>query len=859
MKKTLLLILALILIIPGVHAICSAPPISKFPGFQVRFTGYVHEGVRTPVDEFSIKPTFVFPGGATFEVYKYGEDYERFTVMAGGYYRGMDNDIIIELEGTSGTESNITVYTGNRARLKANISINPEVNYNKILNSSLPAVRAGRELYLTITLNNTGALPAENISVEPLLKDFKVLTHPENFTAFLCPGNKASFSYILLAPLLWKITNYSLPVKVKYSYSNEQTGNSRVKEDVFKGNLTVVGESYVSITKMVRYPYNFKKMRTESYALVGQKVYVTVEINNTGRFFDFLGKVDDILPQGLKLVQGKTFWEGRLPPGYTVYLNYVLTASAPADYHTYSLVEYKGEYGNVVAKNKSEIRIIKFVELKPQIEVIENIHTNNGFNTSKIVMNPNETANVSVVIKNTGSAVAYGVNAGVKTNLETEGNSGIKLDSLAPGKEVSYTYILKANRQGKYEVTTEVTYRDEFSNLYSSTSSKYIYVDSPAISLNMESRINNGKLFFEIEAKNVGTRAARNLIITVDYPKNFRLISGQSVNSYSILGAGKTTGKYDITFLIPGVKSTKTFDFLVETSYNDQFYHNYKEELVKSIELRPLSQNAILGISGKNLYKLDEKGLIEVYIKNTGAKAENFILNVAVPENIEYLPMYGKKDREVFLKPGESFSYKFSVKAVTGGDGSITAHADYGGITAESELRFRVEGPVIEVYSVTPKEKIVVRKEFTLKYIIKNIGYGPALNMKAITSLPKNIEPIGAESKIGRLDVQKEKEIAIHLRANKNGKYISKLVVSWSDEGGKNYLSTTESKIDVPVIVIKESSKARSVSKKINARVEEKAKILLIKKIAIILTSFLLFAAVVIFIIRAGKRDKYDF
>ncbi len=859
MKKRLLLILTLILIIPGVHATCSAPPISKFPGFQERFSGLIPEGIKTTVDGFSIKPIFVFPGGATFEVYRYGEDYERFTVMAGEYYRGVDNDIIIELEWTSGTRSNITVYTENMAKLKANITINPEVNYNKILNSPLPAVRAGRELYLTITLNNTGELPAENISVEPLLKDFKVLTHPENFTAFLCTGNKASFSYILLAPLLWKITNYSIPVKVEYGYFNEQTGNSRIKEDVFKGNLTVVGESYVSITKTVRYPYNFKKMRTESYALVGQKVYVTVGIRNTGRFFDFLGRVDEILPQGLKVVQGKTFWDGRLPPGYTVYLNYVLTASAPADYHTYSLVEYKGEYGNVVAKNKSKIRIIKFVESKPEIEVVENIHTRTGFNTSKIVMNPNETANISVVIKNIGSAVAYGVNAGVKTNLETEGNSEIELDSLAPGKEVSYTYILKANRQGKYKVTTEVTYRDEFSNLYSSTSSKYIYVDSPAISLNMESRINNEKLFFEIEAKNVGTRAARNLIITVDYPENFRLISGQSVNSYSILGAGKTTGKYDITFLIPGVKSTETFNFRIETSYNDQFYHNYKEELVKSIELMPISLNAMLRVSGKNLYNLDEKGLIEVYIKNTGTKAENFRLNVVVPENIEYLPVYGKKDREVFLKPGESFSYKFGVKAVTGGDGSITAHADYGSITAESELRFRVKGPVIDVYSVTPEEKIAVGKEFTLKYIIKNTGYGPALNIKAITSLPENIEPAGSESEIGRLDAQKEKEIEIHLKARKSGKYTSKLEVSWSDERGKNYLSTAESNIDVIGTEIKGISKAGSASEKINAGVEEKAKILLIKKIAIILTFFLLFAAGVIFLIRAGRRDKYDF
>lgn len=789
------LVIPLVILLVSTHSCycqCETPP-SLFPGYHERFTGTILEGTDYTFMEYEIKLKQVFSEAATFELYRNGVEYERFSLTVGKYHKAKDNDVLVTLNSVSGNQANITLYTQDIAILNANISIVPDVNYSSLINSSFTAVRSGAHMDVDVVLNNTGELPAQNITIEPLLKDFEIISGSSKNITQLCPGSTALISLRLKAPLLWEITNYTLPFRVTYSYFNPQTGKTARVTDLFTANLTVVGESRIAIYKKVRYPYDFEKMQTRDYALVGERITITVEIKNTGKVFDFIGSVREILPSGLEVVEGRTEWNGRISPGESAYLSYVVTSKTPAEYTTYSLVEYRDEHGIVFSRNRSKEVVVKFLELKPEV-VVE--HRAEETFLNRVTLEMNTSTNLSIVVENRGSAPALDISIKPETQLITDAKL-VGIDLLKPGEIKTYTFQITGNRQGKHEFKTEVSYRDEFRRSYTASNTTYIYVEAPLLLVEADHSLQDSRLKLDIKVKNSGTMKAENTLLRVEHPPEFKLISGQSVLPVGTLESEKTK-EFNLEFLVPIPEEEKKFEFRFDVEYTDRL-NTYKDTFSKHITLKPPSGELGVAVTGKNLYALREKGLVEIFIKNSRSEPERCVVRVEIPENFKVASDYRLKDREIYLKPGESFRYKFGVVAIAPGEGEIKAHVRYSQGEVIKSLQLRVKEPYLRVNTAELSTKS--GEEQSVEITIENTGYAEATQGWLYFNPPEEIILDKTELPLPELPPGGKATLRLKIRTTKADEFELPYILKWrnSEEfeasGSIRVLAEVESEI----------------------------------------------------------------
>ncbi len=804
-----------------VHAECEVP-YSKFPGYAERFTGSMAQGGDYTFMEFNIKPKIVFSDAVTFEIYRYGIEYERFTLKPSEYHIARDEDVVVALNSISGNAANVTIYTRTIPIINASINVTPEVNYSALINASTPASRSGGLVYVDILLNNTGELPAQNITVEPLLQDFDVVLQPKGRITELCPGSTTELSFTLRAPLLWEITNYSIPMKVTYSYYDPQRNLAESATNLFTANLTVVGESRVAIYKRVRYPYDFEKMRTRDYALVGEKVTINVEIKNVGKVFDFIGSVREILPEGLEVIEGKTEWSGRISPGKSAYLSYTVTSKTPAEYRTYSLVEYTDEHGIVFSSNKSEEVVVKFLELKPEVVVEHKIEKTFK---KRVALEMNASTALEVVVENKGTAPAYDISIKPKTDLLTDAKA-VKIDLLKPGEKKTYTFEIVGNKQGKYEFKTDVSYRDEFHRTYTADTSTYIYVEAPLVVVQTETSLKDGRLSLNVKVKNAGSTDAENLLLRVVHPEDFKLISGQTVLPVGTLEPEESR-EYNLEFLVPIPDKEEKFRLKFDVEYTDRI-NSYRDTFLRYVTLKPPAGEFGVAVAGKNLYSLKEEGLVEVFIKNSRVKPERCTVSVDIPENFKLSSGYRLKDREIYLKPGESFRYKFGVMATAPGEGEIRVHVRYSQGEVIKSLRLRVKEPYLRVKTSEIRAK--KGEEQVVEITIENTGYAEAKNGWLYFNPPEDIILDKTSISLPVFPPGGKTTLKIKITAEKSGEFEIPYRLKWKnseefeDSGNLKAVieapsvsqKTGKSEVEKSEKLTKEAKKTESAKKKEN-------------------------------------------
>ncbi len=835
LRKTLILIFVL-LVVPLVHAQCEEPSFDKFPGYSLRYNGTLAVGEAVSVQEFKVEVEEVYTNAVNLKIWRYDEEYTKASVVTGEEYRAPYNDIIIQLHNTltiSGkTKANISVYTPWHANLTTNFTIDA---YEEGLTSMLgyPAVRASRLFEITIEIKNTGEIAAKNIVFSPKFKDFEIVFQDIKNISFLCPNSTYKARFTLKAPMVWEIHNYSLILEISYQDENPQTGKKKSYVTYGKAEICVIGEANIKIEKKIHYPWDFENNKIKYPAYVGDKVKIVNKIENKANYTSFYGEIYDVLPEGIKVVEGNANWSGRIPENTTKWFSYTITSDVPIIFKTYSIILYKDTYGNVITRERSERVEIKFIEKRPEIEIKKEVIKKKIPFEDKIKLDINESIDIKVTLKNKGNTKAYNVKAVEESGLPLLNNASWH-GNLAPGEEISYIITVIGSKEGEYELKTKVTYEDEFKKEYSKEKSIKLYVNAPmlVITHSFEKEIYyKNMLEVEVKVKNAGSKAAYNVLVTSFYPEGFILRANATQRLAKIDVDETITLRYNVS--LPEVKEDKEYSFYTIASYQDDLENLYLENSSSRVKILSKIMKASLSLSGKTLMNINDYAEVVINLKNTGDREFDFEITTKLPENLNVA--FGKKDSRGILKKGEEVSLTFIIKAIKGGEGKIECIAIYDNKNITKQLKINVKGPKIKVSrGYTTKEN-----KISLLFKIENYGEETAYNITVIQPLIKekktifiaNLSPKSSYSE--KIDFESEDNVLLKPYTTK-----------WFDIYGNEYTSKGKS-LEIKAI----TSEAKEEKEKIT---ETKEKSIKNKKgkIFIIMVGVLCYAGIILIVLK---------
>lgn len=820
-----LLSLALVaMLLPLATAIeCPDVPYQGFPGYMVRFSGSVAVESSAQAEEFSIEVTSAGTSYAYLDIYRHGEPYTSGTVTGKKEFVSPGRDIIVKLQNLTAGEPYLTVYTPKRANLSAKMKIAPEKDYSQLVGSQYPSPRANTELRVELTLTNTGELKAENISLRHRSKDFEVISGEGQSISYLCPDSSSELLYRLRAPNIYETYNYTLIFEAIYSDFNQQLDIAKERSQFFKNLTTVVGESKIEVEKSIVYPWDAEKVEYRTPAELGDAVFISNRIANKGEIFDFRGTIRDVLPEGLLLLSGNNEFSGKIPPNSSTYMTYSATSHTPMSYETYSEINYTDAYGNLRATAKSKVRKIEFKAPEPEIE-IEKLIQETGREISRgdrVNMHANESINVTVVLKNTGERTALDLEASESTPLRLSGEPDLKLPSLSPGERASYSFTLTAVTQGKKELTTRLRYKDSSDVVYTKKHRSYLYVDAPSISIDIgfrgvSEKENQKKI--KIELRNTGSKTARNLLVSSDFPSEVKLIKYETVKLTELEDGSSSSFEYVVE--LPELEEEKKLFFTVEAEYEDERGIKYRDTFSQSLLRAPEITDFPITVSGTSKLEVGEISLVKIKVRNRGDTSGRVKVEVEVPPALHYNESYGRKDREIFLKPSESFEYSFAVKALKPGKHDLRI------ISVEPQqvergFRIKVLGPSIVAQREVEKN-ISMGKNLSLTVNLRNIGGRVAREVRLVQGIPESFSLMeGAEEFYpGNISVGEKWSPKLILVPQREGDFeLEPLYVEWRDARGNEY-SLTGSRETLHVVAIsREREEELNVSEKPEAQV----------------------------------------
>ncbi len=812
LKRTIqTLLILLIFAFPPVSASCPEVSNGKYPGWEKRYDsqidGYPGPGQVAVASEFSITMDRVFSDAAIFKIKRKSDEYTRGSVSTGEYYNSPQGDIRVELHNTVGSNANLSIYTPQKSNITVNITATPDSNYLKNLTGSkYPTVRANEVFDVTIIINNTGEIPAEDMNITPMF-DFEIIREESRYLSTVCQGEAIELEYTLKAPDVWKIDDYNLTMKLDYFDYNLQLGKRQNYSEFFSGTVKVVGESEITVDKKVVYPWNFEEGFLQTTARVGEPIRVINKINNTGIYFDFYGNITDILPEGIRVISGSPAWSGKIRPGQTIWVGYTITSDVPISYTTYTVASYTDTYGNIHSKNCSNSVDITFVEKLPRIEIEKTVtKTKLDFDEyKKVNLDMNEKTNVTVILKNTGTDTAYDIKASEDTPLSITGKASFE-GMLKPKETASYTYTITGDREGKHTLKTLVDYKDVFKNRYSVKDTAEVYVNAPILVIThsfSQDQCCRGEVDVNVKVKNVGSKTAYNIFASTKYPSDFTLISGGS-RLVPILEEGEEF-ENTYTLLLPNVTADISYYFNSFVKYEDDVKNKYQENSTTGIKVARAAPDMTFKLTGKTVIGLNRSSTVAVRVKNNGKKGEKgtvFDISATVPEDL--VVESGLTGIKGELKPGEETEFEFVVRGVRAGLKTIQTTLEFNNVSLTKNFTLRVQGPILTVNRRLGEVRISPGEEADLILDIYNKGELDAYNVSFEQTLPEGIVLEDGELKfeIQKIPAGGKVSRRYTIRAGYEGTYILEAgTVRWYDMLGNIYtVSTSRLNLDVSYV-----------------------------------------------------------
>lgn len=308
----------------------------------------------------------------------------------------------------------------------------------RILEVVIPEkIEPAKAIPIEVVVENQGDKSAQyNVFSKVITPGVRIIPHKRS--SYVDPNKTYRFLFVMK-------TEEKLPPGISISFDLTTKDNKPLDSRILALQLATAEKPKVVLEAIK----TVDRMEVEA----GEQIAVAVAVKNVGSIESFVQIFDDV-PYGTELVSGETSWEGEIKPGEKVILEYILRFPKDGVYHLppARIIYFEGSDRKTLETEGISITVKS--KLRPSLHVSRKLSRN--------VVRKGETLELTTIIKNSGYAVAEGVEYieeipdGFRIletgSLKKEDNRLIWRGKLKPKEKVKLRYRLKAEEEGDFEI-----------------------------------------------------------------------------------------------------------------------------------------------------------------------------------------------------------------------------------------------------------------------------------------------------------------------------------------------------------------------------------------------------------------------
>ncbi|MEE8168433.1 MAG: hypothetical protein V3T58_06130 [Candidatus Hydrothermarchaeales archaeon] len=847
MRILLFMIILVFLVSLPIVGACPEVEFDKYPGWVERFPGNVNQNDATVVEEFDVTVTKVFPGDAIYiEVLKHGNVYEEGSASKGydGIFKQPDIWVEVYSSDPNNNRANISIYTPQQANISVNLT---NIDILRTI-SGRTQLFPNEEVQLDFTINNTGELPAKEVSVSSEFGEFQILGTDVRNTS-LCQGSTYDFKYRLRSPNVRKIFNYTLYLKVEYSDENIQLARTNRYIKYYPIEVEIIP----AVLEIERKASNWTPASTTS------EITFEIILNNIGKSTVYNIEWSDTPPPVFLVTQGTTSWTGNILEGSRKWFYYRVVSGDPIICRDISTATYQDRFGNeyISFSNDTTAKFSPYPVVEREMaEASVYLDPDKELTFGTKTMRIGETANVSLKIKNKGNAIARSLVVNDTSGLILNGTNRWEGD-LKPGEEVSFGYTFKLDNKD-VNMSTEMRYLDVDMDAFNasrvleeatpnycsrklknvshsvSTDINILYPDITVLVPSDIEVLSDFEFEYNVSVESNGTDAVYDLFLYIDTsslttaPIRFggAILKGQPLYYIKELRQNESAN-FTLIMRAPLVENKSTFTILAQANYTDFYGETATINASTNLTvIRPKPAYVIIAveekelkftIGGANETGIGEYGEAFIILKSTGyAALENVTLHLSLPPGLElfsndtrwegrYEAQLKKQNQTWYgfvenltwsgdLGVMEEKKMELLIRGAKAGIYEIPYSVNFDGRIISGSLGLKVKGAILEIKKLVEKQEITVGEELDISVAVKNIGEDAAMKVEITDYPPKNFEIAGDTAKsIEEFKPGEEVFLNYSVRSLTAGGYsLGAAKVKWVDRLGNEYSTESE-------------------------------------------------------------------
>lgn len=527
----------------------------------------------------------------------------------------------------------------------------------------------------------------------------------------------------------------------------------------------------------------------------GEKLEVTVIIENMG-FKDALSvSFDDVFPQNFELISGNNSFQGTVKGGGKITLTYVVSPQKKGLYTFPELtVYYDGELttGLTAKSNTNTVEVFGI----PDIEITRE------FSKSEIVKGDSTTVTIKISNKGDGLAKKVSFSDEIPIGVTFVSGSYSVNEDISPEFTREISYVVKVENKGQYTFPAlSLSYYDELEKKYTSEVSATTLVvygipELTVIRSLASNKMRRGEnLKVTVSIQNIGDADAIDASFEDILPTKFNLVSGSKSWNEKI-GEGETkTFSY---YVKPLQKGEYTFPEVTVFYAGILIPGLTTKSNTNSIQVFGIPKLKLTRSFSKDEILKGDSTTVTIKISNEGdgiAKSTSFSEKIPGGSIISGTSSI----TEVDIVPGTSKQISYTVKIYTKGEYRFPAiaatHLDelldlWYQPTVSSNILIVYGIPSVQYVNPSISSGDVVGDTTKLYLTLKNNGDGIAKNVEfSYSVLPVAFKYYaGSSSWSGNLNPGQSKYIEYNVENDDEGTFeVSQAYTSYNDELGNPY------------------------------------------------------------------------
>lgn len=427
----------------------------------------------------------------------------------------------------------------------------------------------------------------------------------------------------------------------------------------------------------------------------------------------------------------------------------------------------------------------------------------------KNLVKPNDRANYTIVVGNTGGSTASNVRL---TDILPTGVSGSNLDQtfdLAVGQSKTFNLPVVVTRATAGEIinTASLTWSGQ-----PLSSSATIRVEAPQARLTLTKTVDRDvvqpgePVNFTIVVGNTGEGVARDLRLTDALPTG---LTGTNLDQSFTLQPGQSR-----TFRIPATVASNALGELTNIARVTWS----GEPLSAAATVRVQASPAVLSLTksvDRDVVKPNDRANYIITVSNSGGSlASNILLTDVLPDGVSGTNLSQSFD----LAAGQTRTFRIPVIVTRASTGEIvnTANLTWNGTPLTASARIRVEVPVVipappilALTKVADKDLVAIGDTVNFTIIVTNTGGSTASNVRLTDNLPNGLSGNNLSQ---TFDLQAGQSRTVSLPAVVNlsalGEVVNTANVTWS---GAPLAASARVRVQ-PVVVVPQAAPQTDLS-----------------------------------------------